>query len=53
VAPLAQGLSLALMFLTILWSSGSEAAVECQSYDDPEYTEVFPGYQCPEGFYPI
>ena len=53
MSPLAQGLSLVLVFVAILWASGASAAVECQSYEDPTFTDTFPGFMCPEGFFPI
>lgn len=53
MSPLAQGLSLVLVFVAILWASGASADVECQSYADPMYTTTFPGFICPEGFFPI
>ena len=37
----------------LLGSMLAHADVVCQSYEDPEYSDTFPGYQCPEGFYPI
>jgi hypothetical protein len=29
------------------------AVVTCTAIDDAEFTDDFPGYICPEGFYPV